>query len=625
MRIRARQSDAPDTPAFPRRAGFLRLATRGLLWALMLWGCAGPLPAAEQPAPWNGLRAVWYPLWGAFLAFPNDELKREMPAKDITALVVGVAQGSAAEQANLARGDWIVPSGQKLVDDVGQTHSVMIDRGGTRYSVSITTRAHDFNTAALVRPSAKNVAPRRLVVDRSGQGSYRTIVRALSQARPGDTVEVRDGLYREELVVPHGVTLEAAADGMVQVEAPSPLRLIGTDQCVVRNLSFRAVDKPAGVYVQHGGQHRFENLTVARDQEAEGSALVYLTRVDQLVLQSCSLLGTPKCAGFVASESQARLTDSSVVQCWDGITVRDKSTVVATGNWLDGNTHGIRTFDSSLTAQNNTITGIDGQTGSGVVIVRSSVVLRGNVVRRQSYGLYAITGRGTVEGNTLAQCEYGADVNAGTLTFTGNTISTNKHIGIFLADAKDEVDPADRTIITKNTIAFNGASGITVRKHPATISQNVLEGNDTGIRLVEGPAEISQNTIVVQGYVGIHADATAQGSVFNNIIALGRVGIRMDSRARLQRESNVVFGHYGARRVPLVDLNYLCDERLPLSNGDLLRVLIYPAANVQGKGDLQIDPRFVQIGSDYRLAADSPLFNKPGKDGKLVGALPATN
>jgi nitrous oxidase accessory protein NosD len=587
-------------------------------------GCGGAARAAEQSAEWKGLQAVWYSNWGAFLAIPDDNLRREMPADDISMLVVGIAQGSAAEAANLARGDWIVRKPEGFAQ-VGAADSIVIERGGERYAVTIKTREHEFGTAALASPGAPRATPRTLIVAPDGRDGHRTITRALSLARPGDTVSVRDGLYREQLVIPHQVTLEVAEGAAAYVEAPSPLRLFGVEGSAIRRLNLNGLGQASTIYASAAKHVRFEDLTASRDTPG---SIVGLSRSSDVDMTRCSLLGANQVDGVVATASEVRVIGCSIMQCSSGIMARDGSRIQADDNVMEGNFHGIRVFGSRVTAANNTITGIDAKSGGGLVAVDAEVSIRSNVVRRQDSGFFGTNARGTVQDSTFAQCRIGMLVNSPGLEITGNRIASNGSTGIFLDAAKDADKNADnassRTVVASNTIAFNGSSGVMVSKHAAEISGNVLEANNAGVWLAEGPADITHNTIVLQRFAGIICDAPAHGVVANNIVALGNVGMHVDARSPCRFESNVVYGHFGSKTFPPIDLNYVRVDRLRLSDGNLLPVSVFPALDLPGKADLQVDPKFVKVGADYHLAADSPLCGVKGSDGKIIGALPAT-
>jgi PPM family protein phosphatase len=62
--------------------------------------------------------------------------------------------------------------------------------------------------------------PRALVVGASASAQYRTIGDAASVARPGDTIQVQPGEYREQLVVPDGVAVIATPAREAVLRAP---------------------------------------------------------------------------------------------------------------------------------------------------------------------------------------------------------------------------------------------------------------------------------------------------------------------------------------------------------------------------------------------------------------------
>ncbi|MBL9093683.1 MAG: right-handed parallel beta-helix repeat-containing protein, partial [Planctomycetaceae bacterium] len=590
------------------------------LLGLLVWAfvgcCSVPASAAED---WSGIRTKYYREWGVFVSFVAGDLERERPSAEIGALVVAVAKGSAADEANLARGDWLVRAfNGEIFDKSGEAVSFLIEREGNRYSVTFTTRDHSLDDQYFVQSDKAEGGPRRLVVDRTGEGDYRTITRALSVARPGDTVTVRKALYREELVPPCGVTLSAESDGMVCIESPNSIGVWGVENVVLRRLNLRgASSKGSPLKALHANGLRLEQLTISSEGD---DPLIWLERTNDVMISDCSLHGDRQKQGVRLKTSQADIRDTVILQCKEAVLGHTQSLIKSRDNLLDGNVLGIRAFDSSLTVEATTIVGNGPDQGAGVVAVNSNVLLRDNVVRRQETGISAARSQGTIQANVLAQCNNGLVVGSSALSVNDNSVTRNKGIGILLQADQNAAAPSVRTTIANNLIQFNAGSGITVRDHATGIFQNVIEGNRFGIRLVQGPADVVRNTIVLQRGTGFCADAGARGRISNNILAFGFVGMRIDRRSSLQRHSNVVYGNLGSKESPLVDFNYVREDRLPLSNGDLLAVLVYPAADLKAEGDLSVDPRFVKLGSDYRLSPDSPLHTAKGKDGATIGA-----
>lgn len=102
-------------------------------------------------------------------------------------------------------------------------------------------------TEALVDPSVASSAPApaahqpSCIVDQHGKGNYTTIGEALKQARPGDRILVRPGLYKEGLILDRSV--EIVGDGPVSdvIIESTGLHCIQmqTDYAVVRGLTLR--------------------------------------------------------------------------------------------------------------------------------------------------------------------------------------------------------------------------------------------------------------------------------------------------------------------------------------------------------------------------------------------------
>ena len=72
----------------------------------------------------------------------------------------------------------------------------------------------------------------------------------------------------------------------------------------------------------------------------------------------------------------------------------------------------------------------------------------------------------------------------------------------------------------------------------------------------------------------------------------------------------------------MIDGNFLRKDRLVTRSGEKIHIRVCPAYDLKSNTDISVDPRFVELGSDYRLRLDSPLAKKRGKDNTFVGAFP---
>ena len=97
-------------------------------------------------------------------------------------------------------------------------------------------------------------APRTLVVAADGSAQYTTIMGALAASRPGDTVRLEPGVYREPVVVGDGVDLAARVPGTVTIVHPRDtttpvLTIAGAFNVRVSGIRFDA-DAPAEIGIR---------------------------------------------------------------------------------------------------------------------------------------------------------------------------------------------------------------------------------------------------------------------------------------------------------------------------------------------------------------------------------------
>jgi hypothetical protein len=97
-------------------------------------------------------------------------------------------------------------------------------------------------------------APRTLVVAADGTAPFTTIMGALAASRPGDTVRLEPGVYREPVVVSDGVDLAARVPGTVTIVHPrdtttAVLTIAGAFNVRIAGIRFDA-DAPAEIGIR---------------------------------------------------------------------------------------------------------------------------------------------------------------------------------------------------------------------------------------------------------------------------------------------------------------------------------------------------------------------------------------
>lgn len=568
------------------------------------------------------------PRWFRKLDLFAVELLKDSPlARDVGFpykqgyFVAGVAADSPAHRAGVRRGDIIVSMDFKL-EEAGKRGLIKVFRGAQIKDLPFTVPKDPFpfppELAADFEPRA---TPATLVVDQQGKAAYRTITAALSIAAPGDTVEVRDGLYRESLIVPRGVTLRGVGPGSACVESPMPLILFGARNAVIENLACRGAN--FAVEVCHGSRITLRGCVLSA---TAGDALI-ADRVDGLAVKNCSVTSSE--IGVRLERSKGSVVDCVVTKCRFGIALQRQAELEAIGNTLDRNLTGILVNGAQATAIKNVITGQSASTGTGVMVDGSRIALHDNTVQRFRLGFESREVQGELRGNRFMQNGYGIRHRAGRLNLESNTFLMNATAAIVLSrhtysSEKPLPDAPLNARIAFNTISANSLQGIVVAdRADAEISHNLIEGNGYGIEVKEATARIVNNTIVLQRFRAVELAAKSRSEVHNNIIAFNRWGMVVDVEAQRQNSFNNVFGNAANLSFPLASGDYVRGDRLPLADGKKLLAHIYPADDLKAASDVSIDPQFVRLGDDYRLAASSPLAQVKGIDGLRLGAFEA--
>lgn len=565
------------------------------------------------------------PQWIGKLAVFVVEISKDTPvARDIGfehklgLFVVGVAVGGSSRRAGVQRGDILVKMDFKL-DEPGKLGSLKVLRGKELKDLPFTVpkEASPF-PPELAKDFDARPKPITLVVDQEGKGNYRTITAALSIAAPGDTVEVRDGIYRESLIMPHGVTLCGAGKGCACVESSMPIGLFGARAVTLRQLTLRG--KMDGVVMYNGMQVTLADCTIS---STDGNA-VSIDRIDDVIVQNCRVTGKDR--GVRLDKSKGKIVESFITGCKWGVAASGGSRVDVIGNSLDRNGTALSVIDSQMTAEKNTMVGNSHASGTGVTVSDSQITLRGNTIQRFLNGFQARQVQGEIHGNTFVQNGYGIWLRAGDLNIDGNTFLMNANAAISLVrhsypNEKPLPNAPVTAKITHNTISSNSFFGISMMdKAEANIRYNLIEGNARGIEVKDSSAKIINNTIVLQKLRGIELTLKSRAEVYNNIVAFNRWGIVVDVTAQWEHGFNNVFGNAATWSFPLASGDYVRCDRIPLTAGEKLLAHIYPADDLKAETDVSVDPQFVRTGKDYRLSARSPLADRKGKDGLLLGA-----
>jgi parallel beta helix pectate lyase-like protein len=548
---------------------------------------------------------------GLFWVTANAPLAHDMEVPVRTNIIIGVIKGGAADKAGLRTADAILSA--NIGKDFGSKASLRIQRKGEAFDVEFTTRKHDLSASYDLVELPKRTKPVTIRVDSSIPNYYHSLTGALLIAAPGDTVLAVDGVYREQVLIPSGVTLGAVNDGGAVIQSAMPVRVFGARDVRVRGLHL--VGGRFGAAIEWARDVSLQNCTV----ESEEIAGINVYGVRNMLVGKCSVSGRKeKTNGIRLTMSQGRVEESSFFGNKWGIYIQKESDVLVAQNLLDDNNEGVSAVDSVLTVRQNMITG-NGQF-SGIVATRSTMDADSNTIRQHRFGITSHQAKGTIRGNTVSQNVTGIMADSGDLKITDNLVLQNQNYGINLYGAVADVpaNAARKAVVTGNTVAGNEWVGIWSEQFQAEIDHNLLELNGGGIRTEKADVKIHHNTVALQKGFGILVGRDVTAEVNRNIVAFNYYGMFVDVASRTKSDHNLVYGNLPRTELPLQDGNYVRRDRLPTRGGEKFFIRVLPALELKTDTDINADPKFVAKGRDYRLRSDSPAV----KGNDTIGAFP---
>ncbi|MER5640049.1 right-handed parallel beta-helix repeat-containing protein [Kitasatospora sp. NPDC002227] len=157
-------------------------------------------------------------------------------------------------------------------------------------------------------------------------GEYETLREALAAAEPGDTLTLRPGTFRENVVVDRAVTLQPAeGPGTVRIDPPSGTPLTVTAAATVRGLVIEGSETsaPAVLVTGPGAEAEFSGCRV----ETRSAVGVELTEQARATLQGCTVSNPAGLGVRLRSRAAATLTDCELLDSGQaGLAVLDGAT-----------------------------------------------------------------------------------------------------------------------------------------------------------------------------------------------------------------------------------------------------------------------------------------------------------
>jgi parallel beta-helix repeat protein len=585
---------------------------RAIILIIFLFSISSFAMAQDQAS----LQATWNKNLGLYYVPISKTLAADLNTKENYFLISAVFKDSAAEAAGLIKGDIIISVDKKLWNNPQEKGEISILRSGQKINLQLSTRKHAFEEVELVVSAVPLTNPRTIVVDQTGEGDFQTITAALVNAAYGDTILIRNGLYREGVVLVNGVTLRPQeAGGVVRLESAASLWLVGCQNVTLEGIDIAG--KYLSIDILNAQKISVRNCNIFTDENTG----IFIDNSSEVSLEGLSLSGSAKekIRGIAIGNSQAKVSRCTISDYETAIIAEKSSRLEADDNLLDGNKSGLAVFDSQLNAKNNSLTGKGEK--DGIYLRNAKTTLTGNFIRRFSIGVEAIEGSAELLKNTFSQNKVGVILYSGVSSISENVFLNNQYFGIFLNGAQAGEKVLKQATITRNTVTANGASGINMKKFKADILYNLIEANrSNGIIIEESEANISNNTVVLNKLTGIEINRNSQAGIYNNIVAFNVFGIGIDVSAQVKKGYNDVYWNLVSKKFPLVDGNYVRYDRLTSKTGEKIHISVSPAYDLKESTDFNDDPKFVKLGSDYSLSADSALAKKKGKDNAPIGA-----
>lgn len=143
-------------------------------------------------------------------------------------------------------------------------------------------------------PPTPTAGPRRVVVDASGAGDYRSIGSAILGVKPGDTILIRAGTYKENLQVDRDVDIVGEGGSskvIIEGEGGGAVATFANGSATVTGLSIRLssggpADKTFGAVLVLAGAPTFDQCDVT---SSAGTAIFIVGATAKPVIRNCTV------------------------------------------------------------------------------------------------------------------------------------------------------------------------------------------------------------------------------------------------------------------------------------------------------------------------------------------------
>lgn len=585
---------------------------------------AAVLLAAQQPAP--APEWLWGPGLGIYASTVTPAFARDLGiSQEKGLLVLAIVRGSVADQAGLKPGDVItgLAGREAWSEDKKQARIDFVHDGQSRSANVLSSEIPADKDNDLLQLETPQRSPQTFVVDPSGSGNFRTIAGALYHARVGDTITLAPGRYTESVFVHAGVTIRPAANSVVSIEPSQPWILKGPGTFDISDLIFTGT----GLRIENADKAALSRDTFLLSQKKNG---VLLLNSHNVMVAKCNFRGAGETSGIAAYTSQFTVADSVFADNGNvAISIAEHSQADIQKNLMEANHNGISARDSGVNAQKNIITGDfdpdkKDNSGIGLRAENSAAAFANNAIRRYYAGLVLVNGSSPakISGNTVTQGMHAVVILSSGAALNKNLIVQNGGDGLYvgLREKEKQLSPQEVTI-NQNTISQNEGTAIRVQRfNHLTITENLIEANHWGITADHASVSLENNTVVLQRSTAINIEGPSDARIYNNIVAFNGFGLFLDVASHRESGYNDVFGNLVNTDFPLHDGNYGRSDRYITRDNRKVPIEVYPAYDLKARTDLDVDPGFVKVGSNYTLKPASALARIRGKNGRYLGA-----
>jgi parallel beta-helix repeat protein len=324
---------------------------------------------------------------------------------------------------------------------------------------------------------------------------YSTIQEAINHSYDGDIIQVKAGIYYENVVVDKSVSI------------------IGED-------------KDETIVDGSGSGHIFEVIT-------------YDVQILGFTIQHTNL-GS---AGVKIKSNNFMIKDNVIKECGDGICLYFSSGSIIENNSIRDNSFGIY-LDTANNCKINNNRIIKNEDGIGFWMSSNLKIKNNNLENNSVTGiLYLWSNKNIFDNNNIS---YNSDIgfqlfNSDKNIIKGNTLDNNIGDGIAFQKSKD--NKILRCIFTDNN------NGVSLRFYSDnnTISGNNINNNYCGIGLFSTCYTIIQgNNITGNNQNGILIDSSSDNHIANSIFNKNEIGVSLqDSKYNTIENSTFIFNHFG--------------------------------------------------------------------------------